>query len=96
MFIRFFYTVSGYKFTSQSDNTKYIFFPAAGDGGVDDVGELGVVWSQSVYESGISYAWVMYFDSGGFGVEYGTRCNGLSVRGVIGESDYAPKGGSTK
>lgn len=90
--------VSGYKFTSQSDNTKYIFFPAAGgclDGEVSNVREYGFVWSQSVYESYVWYAWGMSFYSGGLGVDYGYRCGGLSVRGVLGQSDYVPNGGST-
>jgi len=91
--------VSGYKFTSQSDNTKYIFVPAAGDcndGAVDGVGEFGIVWSQSVYESDVWYAWSMFFDSGGLEVFNVFRYFGLSVRGVLGESDYVPNGGSTK
>lgn len=91
--------VSGYKFTSQSDNTKYIFVPAAGGcdgGGVDGVGEFGFVWSQSVCEGDVWLAWDMYFYSGGLGVSSGYRYDGLSVRGVLGESDYAPKAGSTK
>jgi uncharacterized protein (TIGR02145 family) len=86
--------VSGYKFTSQSDNTKYIFVPAAGvcnGGGVFGVGEFGVVWSQSVYESIVWYAWYMDFYSGGLELYHNLRYYGRSVRGVLGESDYVPE-----
>lgn len=91
--------VSGYKFTSQSDNTKYIFVPAAGvciNSELDVVGEVGVVWSQSVYDGNVWKACFMGFESEGMGVSGDYRRNGFSVRGVLGESDYAPKAGSTK
>jgi len=90
--------VNGRLFTSVADNTKTLFFPAAGscyNGSVDNVGRYGYVWSRSVYESYLNSARVMYFYSGGVGVSsYDSRCFGYSVRGVINASEspkYATK-----
>ena len=78
--------VNGRKFTSKTDETKYIFIPAAGlcsGGSVYSVGYDGRVWSSSLYTSVPNYAWNLYFNSDGCGMYYGSRYYGRSVRGVI-------------
>ena len=77
--------VSGRKFTSKADTSKYIFIPAAGnrnDGSVGNVDIDGHVWSSSLNTSSPSYAWSLYFYSGGCNMNNGSRCSGQSVRGV--------------
>ena len=77
--------VSGRKFTSKTDESKYIFIPAAGycgDGSVYDVGYCGYVWSSSLSTSYPYAAWGLYFGSGSCGVSYNDRYSGWSVRGV--------------
>ena len=69
----------------------YLFIPAAGyceDGGVDNVGILGYVWASALYSESVESAWFFAFDSGeaGVGGSY-YRCDGLSVRGVVGQMD---------
>lgn len=78
--------VSGRKFTSNTDTSKYIFIPAAGDGrdgSVSDVGVYGGVWSSSLDTSGPSNAWYLDFDSNYCGMGVDDRCVGWSVRGVL-------------
>ena len=77
--------VSGRKFTSKSDTSKYIFFPAAGwcyNGSVNDVGSRGVVLSSTQGSYGTDIAWGLYFQSGFCYTRSYKRCEGLSVRGV--------------
>ena len=78
--------VNGYMFTAKSNGNR-LFFPAAGyrDGSeLHDAGEDGHFWSSSLYESGPSYAWGMYFFSGDQYVSYDYRGHGFSVRPVRG------------
>ena len=56
--------VNGYKFTSKVDETKYVFFPAAGycyDGSVDSVGSDGRYWSSSIFYNNIQNAYNLSF-----------------------------------
>ena len=78
--------VNGRKFTSKTDESKYIFIPAAGygyGGPVVNVGGGGSVLSSSLNASDPTYAWRL-----SFGLDYcdmnryGCRCYGWSVRGV--------------
>ena len=78
--------VNGWKFTSKTDTSKYIFIPAAGycgDGSVDSE-DYGVVWSSSLYTSNPVSAWHLYFNSSlcSMSDSY-NRCYGQSVRGVL-------------
>ena len=78
--------VNGWKFTSKTDTSKYIFIPAAGDcggGSVGNVGDYGNVWSSSLHTSGPNNAWYLNFNSGNCGMSYSGRCSGQSVRGVL-------------
>ena len=78
--------VNGRKFTSKTDESKYIFIPAAGDcggGSVYGVGYYGYVWSSSLYTSCPGYAWGLYFDSDDYSVYDGSRYFGRSIRPVI-------------
>ena len=78
--------VSGRKFTSKTDTSKYIFIPAAGDcynGLVGGVGGDGAVWSSSLNTSTPRNAWYLYFDSGSCNMDNYERCDGQTVRGVL-------------
>jgi hypothetical protein len=80
--------VSGYKFTSKVDETKYVFFPPAGicfDGGVNNVGSYGRYWSSSLYSSDVQNAYVLLFLSGTvYWQNFSTRRVGRSLRLVFG------------
>ena len=71
---------SGYKVTGPNGNS--IVLPASGyrncDGSVSYVGSNGDYWSSTPLDS--DYAWYLYFDSDGKGVNGSYRCFGLSVR----------------
>ena len=77
--------VNGWKFTSKTDTSKYIFIPAAGycnSGSVVNVGHNGYVWSSSLNTSGPESALELDFNSGNCYVLNLSRCYGLSVRAV--------------
>ena len=79
--------VNGRLFTSKKDGTKSIFIPAAGnawDGSVQDSGDYGGVWSSMLDTDDVSCGQYLGFNSGNVDLYGGSRCNGLSVRGVIG------------
>jgi hypothetical protein len=79
--------VSGITFTSKNDNSKFIFFPAAGsvsDGSVQYNGSRCYVWSSMIDKDSISIGRDLFFSSEGGNLYYSSRCDGLSVRGVIG------------
>ena len=78
--------VSGRKFTSKTDTSKYIFIPAAGyryDGSVKSVGDNGNVWSSSLNTWHPSGAWFLSFYSNGCQKSDANRNIGRSVRGVL-------------
>ena len=80
--------VNGRLFTSKV-NGNSIFVPAFGNvdgGGVSNVGSDGYVWSSSVEEEGLSYAWLLYFSSSYLVVGSSTRAYGYMVFGVVGEN----------
>ncbi len=78
--------VSGRKFVSKTDDTKYIFLPAAGYRDGPDVtyaGSYGFYWSSSLCSSRPYYAYDMYFLSGYvFPQDSNSRYYGFSVRPV--------------
>lgn len=77
--------VSGRKFTSKADTSKYIFIPAAGNchnGSVSEVGKNGYIWSSSLYTPGPYNAWYLFFYSDGCYMNDYSRYYGMSVRGV--------------
>ena len=81
--------VKGMKFTSKTDESKYIFIPAAGychDGSVYDVDDQGYVWSSSLGPSDPGgdwvFAWYLYFYSTSCSMYNMYRYSGRSVRGV--------------
>ena len=77
--------VSGRKFISKTDETKYIFIPAAGnydDGSVDGVGIYGLVWSSSLYTLSTHNAWNLYLFMGDCRMYDGYRYFGRSIRPV--------------
>ena len=79
--------VNGLLFTSVT-NGNTMFVPAAGDcsnGEVRGVGDLGFVWSSSLFTGFVSCAWFFNFGSNEAGVNYDDRSFGIPVRGVIGE-----------
>ena len=79
--------VNGRLFTDKKDNTKTLFFPAAGycgDGSVLDVGSSGSFWSSSLLSSNVSNARDLYFHSGSVNWDLSNRSYGFAVRGVVG------------
>ena len=79
-------SVNGWKFTSKTDTSKYIFIPAAGycyGGSVSDVGSGGGVWSSSLNASYPNNALYLFFNSGECNMDYNGRYVGWSVRGVL-------------
>ena len=78
--------VNGMKFTSKTDETKYIFIPAAGgchNGSVWNVGSNGNIWSSSLYTSNPNNAQYLSFSSGNCDIgSNGNRDGGQPVRGV--------------
>ena len=78
--------VNGRLFTSKK-NGKSIFIPAVGDawdGSLGDSGDVGYVWSSVLSTGGVSYGQGLGFGSGDALLYGNYRCNGFSVRGVIG------------
>ena len=77
--------VDGMKFTSKTDESKYIFIPAAGyydDGSVDGVGKYGLIWSSSLYTLITHKAWNLFLIAV-FCIMYdGNRYGGRSIRPV--------------
>ena len=79
--------VNGRLFTSKKDGTKSIFIPAAGDawdGSVRDSGDYGSVWFSVLNTGYVNFGQSLYFGSGDVGLYSSGRCDGLSVRGVVG------------
>lgn len=78
--------VNGYKFTSKTDTTKYIFIPAAGNRAKNQITVLGrtvFVWSSSLNTSKPKNAFSMLLQSDLVNVlSYEERWLGRSVRGV--------------
>lgn len=78
--------VNGRKFTSKTDESKYIFIPAAGfctNGSVNYVDIDGDVWCSSLDPSHPDYAWSLCFNSGVCCMGYAYRYDGRVVRGVM-------------
>ena len=82
--------VSGLVLTDKTDNTKEIFFPAAGgawDDIVGDVGSEGSYWSSRVYSGNIQYAYALTFGRNYVRWNYSYyRDGGRSVRGVVSDN----------
>ena len=79
--------VNGMKFISKTDESKYIFIPAAGicgDGSMYGVGEYGDVWSSSLNNTITTTAWSLAFNSDDCHMfNHYVNCVGLSIRPVI-------------
>ena len=79
------HNVLGRLFTSKSDSSKKLFFPAAGYWNGDyfsNAGLNGGYWSSSVYDK-ITKGIDFYFHSGVYKFMANYRYYGLSIRGVI-------------
>ena len=82
-----FYGVSGMKFASKKDSSKYIFIPAAGyafNGSVHANGIVCNVWSYMVSSIYTKTAKYFYCHSEGIRLSSDYRFYGFSVRGIIG------------
>ena len=78
--------VNGRKFTSKTDESKYIFIPAAGccySGSIYCRGIFGGIWSSSLDPSYNDYALELGFNSGSYDIYDYYRCYGFSVRSVM-------------
>ena len=76
--------VAGRLFTSKK-NGQTLFLPAAGyrwGSGLTSAGAGGFYWSSSLYTDYPYDAWYFYFHSGYYGMNYGSRYFGRSVRAV--------------
>ena len=79
--------VNGMKFISKTDESKYIFIPAAGnydDGSVDGVGKYCLVWSSSLYTLSTHNAWNLLLIVVICRMYDGYRYFGRSIRPVTG------------
>jgi len=80
--------VNGRLFTSKIDTSKSIFIPAAGnalDGSLHDSGSYGDVWSSVLSTNNVISGQYLDFGSGYVRLYSSyVRCNGFSVRGVLG------------
>ena len=82
-----FYGVSGMKFASKKDSSKYIFIPAAGyafNGSVHSDGDVCNVWSYMLTSSYTKTAQFLHCHSVGPLLCSDYRICGFSVRGIIG------------
>jgi hypothetical protein len=88
--------VAGLICTDKTDNSKTLFFPAAGDcnnGSVKDINNNGYCWSSSLNSNNRQGAYTLLFSSFGasWRSSYG-RAYGFTVRGVLDAEDkYATK-----
>ena len=79
-------SVDGWKFTSKTDTSKYIFIPAAGyyaDGTMKGAYIDSLFWSSSLNTSDPSLAWNFDCDSVSADTVSDLRSHGLAVRGVL-------------
>jgi hypothetical protein len=83
--------VNGYEFAKSGDTTfsgDTLFIPAAGDadrGSIYNVGDIGYVWSNSLASSSDGLGIILFLSSYKPRIDsYSVRCNGYSVRGVVG------------
>jgi hypothetical protein len=80
--------VAGLICTDKTDNSKVLFFPAAGDYGyanIFDVNIKGHYWSSSLYAEDVIYAHRLIFGSDDLRWQvYNLRCFGYSIRAVVG------------
>lgn len=77
--------VAGRKFTSKSDNSKYIFIPAVGicdNGSFRYVGYDGYVWTSSLNSDYPNFALYLYSNGGYVEINDYERYGGFSVRAV--------------
>ena len=79
--------VNGRLFTSVTDNTKTLFFPASGscsNGSVSGVRFESIVWSLLLNNNNVVSSYHLSTSVSEARLTYYTRCNGYSVRGAIG------------
>ena len=78
--------VNGYKFTSKSDISKYIFLQAGsvwGDSPISNIGVYGHFWTNSIHSDDSKFAWGIHFDSSRFFMTNGHfRQYGAPIRPV--------------
>ena len=88
-------TLNGVKFYKKGDKQTYMFVPAdgvVGEGYMQDVGQVGALWSSSLGSPGVHRAWRFHFSVRGGGVSYGFRYHGYPVRGVLSNNIENSKG----
>ena len=80
--------VYGILCTDETDSSKTLFFPAAGNcynGSVEDVGSNGYYWSSSLYAGSRQRACSLLFGSSDAYWDTYLRFYGFAVRGVVNE-----------
>ena len=76
--------VNGYKLTSKTDNSKYVFFPAGGmlaNNSHDD--GFALYWTSDVYTQPKIDARSVRGAHGDFKSSHNNRCHGLNIRGIM-------------
>ena len=78
--------VNGWKFTSKTDTSKYIFIPASGfreGSSFNGQGSNSSVWGSSLSNSGIESALRLFSNASIIGMDSIIRCIAQPVRGVL-------------
>ena len=78
-------SVNGWKFTSKTDTSKYIFIPASGNrsgSSFNNQGSYSSVWCSSLDSSDTSIAWSLDFIADNVSTNKSNRNLGLAVRAV--------------
>ena len=77
----------GVKFYKKDDRGTYLFVPVAGiadHGSLITVGRGGYFWTSSCRNAnGVHYAWAFNLGSGNGNINFSSRCNGDTARGVL-------------
>ena len=77
--------VNGWKFTSNTDTSKYIFIPAAGsrlNSSFSERGDYSYIWSSTSDETGFAHNTYFSFDESLNTTDSSERCRGFSIRPI--------------
>ena len=79
--------IPGMVFTDITDNTKELFFPAAGKcvgGKAYYVGHIGYYWSGSLYSGNVLYSCIIHFNNDFVYCDvFSSRYQGFPIRGIL-------------
>lgn len=78
---------TGVTLSDALSNGEYLFVPSAGycdEGSIISIGEIGYVWLSSLDSDYVGGALMLNFGDEGATLDHSNRCEGKSVRGVVG------------